>query len=223
MFGSVIDTPGHLVVPGRQRRGVRWTIAVGIVAAIVGTGIAAGLGVADSKDADWIERLIPAALAAAGMVSLGHFKARSRPQSQRGCRGRGRRLALGCAAPSGVTIGHTQRCRHPGLRLTEALGPGAALGRRARLTVNLVVLATATPSLACPKLPRAEPLLSYMAAPDRPEWMALVTPSSHSGLAPMPLRMPLACAPCRTSWRQKATTYACPHAVSGRRLADGPE
>ncbi|SDN05557.1 GlsB/YeaQ/YmgE family stress response membrane protein [Streptomyces wuyuanensis] len=77
VFGIVIGTLGRLVVPGRQRIGVLWTIAVGIVAALVGSGIAVGLGAADTKGVDWIEWLIQIALAAVGVAALGRFKARS--------------------------------------------------------------------------------------------------------------------------------------------------
>ncbi|HCA87206.1 MAG TPA: hypothetical protein DEQ61_18055 [Streptomyces sp.] len=77
VIGIVIGTLGRLVLPGRQRIGVLWTIAVGITAAFVGTGIAAGLGVADSRGVDWIEWLIQIGLAAAGVTALERFKARN--------------------------------------------------------------------------------------------------------------------------------------------------
>lgn len=77
VIGIVIGTLGRLVLPGRQRIGVLWTIAVGIAAAFVGTGIAAGLGVADIKGVDWIEWLIQIGLAAAGVTALERFKARN--------------------------------------------------------------------------------------------------------------------------------------------------
>ncbi|WP_329143105.1 GlsB/YeaQ/YmgE family stress response membrane protein [Streptomyces sp. NBC_01456] len=76
VIGIVVGTLGRLVLPGRQRIGLLWTIAVGIVAAFVGTGIAAALGVADTKGIDWIEWLIQIALAAAGVTALERFKTR---------------------------------------------------------------------------------------------------------------------------------------------------
>jgi uncharacterized membrane protein YeaQ/YmgE (transglycosylase-associated protein family) len=76
VIGVIIGTLGRLVLPGRQRIGVLWTVGVGIAAAFVGTGIAAGLGVADTKGVDWIEWLIQIALAAAGVAALERFKAR---------------------------------------------------------------------------------------------------------------------------------------------------
>ncbi|UYQ66742.1 GlsB/YeaQ/YmgE family stress response membrane protein [Streptomyces peucetius] len=75
VIGIVIGVLGRLVVPGRQRIGVLWTIAVGIVAAFVGTALAAALGVADTDGVDWIEWLVQIALAAAGVAALSRVKA----------------------------------------------------------------------------------------------------------------------------------------------------
>ncbi|GGR68487.1 GlsB/YeaQ/YmgE family stress response membrane protein [Streptomyces roseolus] len=77
VIGVVIGTLGRLVLPGRQRIGVLWTIAVGIVAALVGTALAAGLGVADTKGVDWIEWIIQIGLAAAGVAALERYKTRA--------------------------------------------------------------------------------------------------------------------------------------------------
>ncbi|MFI8321004.1 GlsB/YeaQ/YmgE family stress response membrane protein [Streptomyces sp. NPDC085529] len=77
VIGVIIGTLGRLVLPGRQRIGVLWTIAVGIVAALVGTALAAGLGVADTKGVDWIEWIIQIGLAAAGVAALERYKARA--------------------------------------------------------------------------------------------------------------------------------------------------
>ncbi|MCI3240634.1 MULTISPECIES: GlsB/YeaQ/YmgE family stress response membrane protein [Streptomyces] len=76
VIGIVIGVLGRLVVPGRQRIGVLWTIAIGIVAAFIGTGIASGLGVADTKGVDWIEWIIQIALAAFGVAALNKVKLR---------------------------------------------------------------------------------------------------------------------------------------------------
>ncbi|MGY3340700.1 putative membrane protein YeaQ/YmgE (transglycosylase-associated protein family) [Streptomyces filamentosus] len=76
VIGIVIGTLGRLVLPGRQRIGVLWTIAVGIVAALVGTALAAALGVADTKGIDWIEWLLQIGLAAAGVAALERSRAR---------------------------------------------------------------------------------------------------------------------------------------------------
>ncbi|MEV0160711.1 GlsB/YeaQ/YmgE family stress response membrane protein [Nonomuraea fuscirosea] len=69
IVGIVIGVLGRLVVPGRQRIPIWLTIVIGVVAALIGTAIAAGLGVADTGGVDWIELVIQIALAALG-VSL---------------------------------------------------------------------------------------------------------------------------------------------------------
>jgi uncharacterized membrane protein YeaQ/YmgE (transglycosylase-associated protein family) len=75
-IGIIIGVLGRLVVPGRQRIGVLWTIAVGIVAALIGSALAAAIGVADTKGVDWIEWVIQIALAAVGVAALDRAKAR---------------------------------------------------------------------------------------------------------------------------------------------------
>ncbi|MGP3920105.1 GlsB/YeaQ/YmgE family stress response membrane protein [Nonomuraea sp. 10N515B] len=69
IIGLVIGALGRLVVPGRQRMPIWLTLVIGVGAALIGTGIAAGLGVADTAGIDWIELGIQVALAALG-VSL---------------------------------------------------------------------------------------------------------------------------------------------------------
>ncbi|MGW6908864.1 GlsB/YeaQ/YmgE family stress response membrane protein [Streptomyces sp. NPDC054940] len=76
VIGIIIGVLGRLVVPGRQRIGVLWTILVGIVAALLGSALAAGLGVADTDGVDWIEWLIQIGLAALGVAALDRTKAR---------------------------------------------------------------------------------------------------------------------------------------------------
>ncbi|GGQ61744.1 GlsB/YeaQ/YmgE family stress response membrane protein [Streptomyces flaveolus] len=76
VIGIVIGVLGRLVVPGRQRIGILWTIAVGIVAALIGSALAAAFGVADTNGVDWVEWLIQIALAALGVVALDRAKAR---------------------------------------------------------------------------------------------------------------------------------------------------
>ncbi|MEU5494510.1 GlsB/YeaQ/YmgE family stress response membrane protein [Streptomyces griseofuscus] len=74
--GLSAPAAGRLVVPGRRHIGVLWTIVVGIVAALIGSAIAAGLGVADTKGPDWIEWLIQIALAAVGISALDRARSR---------------------------------------------------------------------------------------------------------------------------------------------------
>ncbi|WP_149831351.1 GlsB/YeaQ/YmgE family stress response membrane protein [Streptomyces tailanensis] len=76
VIGIVIGVLGRLVVPGRQRIGILLTILVGIVAALIGSWIAMGLGVADTRGVDWIEWLIQIGLAALGVASLDRTRAR---------------------------------------------------------------------------------------------------------------------------------------------------
>ncbi|MFI7245701.1 GlsB/YeaQ/YmgE family stress response membrane protein [Streptomyces qinglanensis] len=80
VVGVVIGALGRLVLPGRQRVGLLWTVVVGIVAAFVGTGIASGLGVADTRGFDWIELIIQVALAAVGVGALERARAGRRVQ-----------------------------------------------------------------------------------------------------------------------------------------------
>ncbi|MFA3873495.1 GlsB/YeaQ/YmgE family stress response membrane protein [Streptomyces sp. MMCC 100] len=77
VIGVVIGVLGRLVVPGRQRIGVLWTILVGIVAALIGSWIASAFDVADTGGVDWIEWLIQIGLAAVGVTALD--RSRSRP------------------------------------------------------------------------------------------------------------------------------------------------
>ncbi|MFG2857824.1 GlsB/YeaQ/YmgE family stress response membrane protein [Streptomyces mirabilis] len=76
LIGIIIGVLGRLVVPGRQRIGILWTILVGIVAAFIGSGIAAAFGVANTKGIDWIEWIIQIGLAAVGVAALDRVKTR---------------------------------------------------------------------------------------------------------------------------------------------------
>ncbi|CAL9651749.1 GlsB/YeaQ/YmgE family stress response membrane protein [Streptomyces sp. NPDC090994] len=76
VIGIVIGVLGRLVIPGRQRIGVLWTILVGIVAALIGSAIAGAFGVADTDGVDWVEWLIQIGLAALGVAALDRSKAR---------------------------------------------------------------------------------------------------------------------------------------------------
>ncbi|GAB2789686.1 GlsB/YeaQ/YmgE family stress response membrane protein [Streptomyces chlorus] len=76
IIGIVIGVLGRLVVPGRQRIGILWTILVGIVAALIGSAIASAFGVADTKGVDWVEWLIQIGLAALGVAALDRVKMR---------------------------------------------------------------------------------------------------------------------------------------------------
>ncbi|OSP45156.1 MULTISPECIES: GlsB/YeaQ/YmgE family stress response membrane protein [unclassified Streptomyces] len=75
VIGIVIGVLGRLVVPGRQRIGILWTILVGIAAALIGSAVAAAFGVADTEGVDWVEWLIQIGLAALGVAALDRTKA----------------------------------------------------------------------------------------------------------------------------------------------------
>ncbi|MET9257537.1 GlsB/YeaQ/YmgE family stress response membrane protein [Streptomyces sp. NPDC048182] len=76
VIGIVIGILGRLVVPGRQRIGILWTILVGIVAAWIGSLIAGAFDVADTDGVDWIEWLIQIVLAAVGVAALDRSRSR---------------------------------------------------------------------------------------------------------------------------------------------------
>ncbi|MBX9397349.1 GlsB/YeaQ/YmgE family stress response membrane protein [Streptomyces sp. TRM72054] len=76
VIGVIIGVLGRLVVPGRQRIGVLWTILVGIAAALIGSAIATAFGVADTEGVDWIEWLIQIGLAALGVTALDRARGR---------------------------------------------------------------------------------------------------------------------------------------------------
>jgi uncharacterized membrane protein YeaQ/YmgE (transglycosylase-associated protein family) len=57
--GAILGLLGRLIAPGDKDNVPTWlTIIVGIVGAIIGYAIAAGLGVAETKGIDWIQILI---------------------------------------------------------------------------------------------------------------------------------------------------------------------
>ncbi|AKZ54010.1 putative membrane protein [Streptomyces ambofaciens ATCC 23877] len=78
VIGIVIGILGRLVVPGRQRIGILWTILVGIAAALIGSGIASAFDVADTDGVDWVEWLIQIGLAAVGVAALDRSRSRTR-------------------------------------------------------------------------------------------------------------------------------------------------
>lgn len=67
VVGAVVGVLGRLVVRGKQNISIVATIGIGIVAALVGTAIAALVGVSDTGGIDWIELVIQVLLAAVGV------------------------------------------------------------------------------------------------------------------------------------------------------------
>ncbi|GAA4073444.1 MULTISPECIES: GlsB/YeaQ/YmgE family stress response membrane protein [Actinomadura] len=82
VIGAIIGALGRLVLPGRQPIGMLMTIVVGIVAALVGTAIARGVGVATTAGVDWIELVFQVGLAVIGVAAVAAFQRRG----QRGVR-----------------------------------------------------------------------------------------------------------------------------------------
>jgi uncharacterized membrane protein YeaQ/YmgE (transglycosylase-associated protein family) len=79
VVGLIVGALGRLVVPGRQDMSIWLTIAIGIVAALIGSLIASALGVGDTRGIDWIKLIIQVALAAAGVaLVVGRFASGTR-------------------------------------------------------------------------------------------------------------------------------------------------
>ena len=68
LIGALIGALGRLVVPGRQRISLLLTLAIGIVAALLGTAAASVLGVADTPGFDWVETALQIGLAGGGVA-----------------------------------------------------------------------------------------------------------------------------------------------------------
>jgi uncharacterized membrane protein YeaQ/YmgE (transglycosylase-associated protein family) len=69
VIGLIIGALGRLVVPGRQRIPLWLTLVIGIVAALLGTVLAAALDVDETGGIDWIELVLQIAVAAAGVTA----------------------------------------------------------------------------------------------------------------------------------------------------------
>jgi uncharacterized membrane protein YeaQ/YmgE (transglycosylase-associated protein family) len=76
IIGLIIGALGRLVLPGRQNIPIWLTIVVGIGAALLGTALARGMGLADTAGIDWTEILIQVVLAAVGVALVSGFTSR---------------------------------------------------------------------------------------------------------------------------------------------------
>jgi uncharacterized membrane protein YeaQ/YmgE (transglycosylase-associated protein family) len=76
IVGLIIGALGRFVLPGRQNIPMWLTIVVGIIAALLGTAIARGAGLADTEGVDWIEILLQVALAAVGVAVVSGISGR---------------------------------------------------------------------------------------------------------------------------------------------------
>jgi uncharacterized membrane protein YeaQ/YmgE (transglycosylase-associated protein family) len=77
VIGLIIGALGRLVVPGKQNIPIWLTLVIGVVAALIGTFIAAALDVAETPGIDWIELIIQVALAAIGVAIVAGTRGRS--------------------------------------------------------------------------------------------------------------------------------------------------
>ncbi|MEV1286586.1 GlsB/YeaQ/YmgE family stress response membrane protein [Micromonospora sp. NPDC049679] len=68
IIGLFIGALGRLVVPGKQDIPIWLTLLIGVVAAILGTLLAAALGVDDTGGIDWIELALQVVFAAVGVA-----------------------------------------------------------------------------------------------------------------------------------------------------------
>ncbi|MEV4349393.1 GlsB/YeaQ/YmgE family stress response membrane protein [Actinoplanes sp. NPDC049596] len=68
IIGLIIGALGRLVVPGKQNIPIWLTLLIGVVAALLGTFLAALIGVDDTRGIDWIELALQIALAAGGVA-----------------------------------------------------------------------------------------------------------------------------------------------------------
>ncbi|MEV4346987.1 GlsB/YeaQ/YmgE family stress response membrane protein [Actinoplanes sp. NPDC049596] len=76
VIGLIVGALGRLVVPGKQNIPIWLTILIGIVAAIIGTFLAAAIGVDDTRGIDWIELIIQVVLAAIGVSLVAGLRGR---------------------------------------------------------------------------------------------------------------------------------------------------
>ncbi|HEX5202757.1 GlsB/YeaQ/YmgE family stress response membrane protein [Paractinoplanes rhizophilus] len=78
IVGLVIGALGRLVLPGKQKIGFWLTLLIGIVAALIGTFLAALIGVDDTRGIDWIELILQIGLAAGGVALVEGLGSRRR-------------------------------------------------------------------------------------------------------------------------------------------------
>ena len=77
IVGLIIGALGRLVLPGKQKISILLTMLIGIVAALIGTFLAAAIGVDDTRGIDWIELALQVGLAAAGVALVAAARRRS--------------------------------------------------------------------------------------------------------------------------------------------------
>lgn len=78
LVGLVVGALARLILPGRQAIGLLATIAVGIVAALLGTWLTNEMGIGDASGYDLIELIVQVGLAVIGVGLVAGTLRRSR-------------------------------------------------------------------------------------------------------------------------------------------------
>lgn len=81
IIGLIIGALGRLVVPGKQNIPILLTLAIGVLAALLGTLVAGAAGVADTRGIDWIELLLQIGFAAIAVAIVDTFYSKRRTRS----------------------------------------------------------------------------------------------------------------------------------------------
>jgi len=76
IVGLIIGALGRLVVPGRQSLPIWLTLLIGVAAALIGTFVAAAVGVDDTAGIDWIELFLQIGFAAVGVAIAAEVRRR---------------------------------------------------------------------------------------------------------------------------------------------------
>ncbi|MET8051775.1 MULTISPECIES: GlsB/YeaQ/YmgE family stress response membrane protein [unclassified Streptosporangium] len=76
IIGAIIGALARLILPGRQNLSIGLTLIVGIIAALIGTAIAASVGLTNTRGINWWEHLIQLALAVIGVLLVVQMQAR---------------------------------------------------------------------------------------------------------------------------------------------------
>ncbi|ADG87231.1 GlsB/YeaQ/YmgE family stress response membrane protein [Thermobispora bispora] len=82
IIGAIVGVIARLLLPGKQQITWVWTIAIGIVAALIGTALAQVMGVATTPGIDWIELFMQILLAVVGVALFSGIRGRSRGRSR---------------------------------------------------------------------------------------------------------------------------------------------
>ncbi|MER6169929.1 GlsB/YeaQ/YmgE family stress response membrane protein [Streptosporangium sp. NPDC001681] len=76
IIGAIIGALARLILPGRQNLSIGLTLIVGIIAALIGTAIAASVGLTNTRGINWWEHIIQLALAVIGVLLVVQVQAR---------------------------------------------------------------------------------------------------------------------------------------------------